>query len=169
MNTKKRFLFVPALVIAACFLFCPAAMAGKDIIDPEVLAAFQQQGGELSRDMRDLEGLLPRMKNKKASGVSTQKELSEFRALRKSIISSQPAIFARLHDMEQSLIAHGADSVFLERHRKMTKEMKDRFAGLAGQLNRENLDDLAEKGIRSIMKGQRKPGAGKSVIAVEFK
>ena len=169
MGIKGRTAFFLSLIILYLVLPCRTVWAKNEIVSLDVYGQVQALGAELSRDTQGLDGLLSHIKHKKGMASLTKAELAEFRALRKSITGRQREVLDRLHDMEQSLIAHNADLVFLERHRKMTEDMKERFADLSDRLNREDLDDLAENGIRSIMKGKRKPESKKDISPTKLR
>jgi len=169
MCIKSRTVFFLSLIILCLALPCRTVLADGELVSPDVYSRFQALGAELSRDTQGLDGLLSHIKHKKGMALLTKAELAEFRSLRKSITGRQREVLDRLHDMEQSLIAHNADPLFLERHRKMAEDMKERFADLSDKLNREDMDVLAEKGIRSIMKGQRKPETKKDIPAKKLR
>ncbi|MBN2109349.1 MAG: transglutaminase domain-containing protein, partial [Deltaproteobacteria bacterium] len=155
MITKSQMVFLLAFAIGVCALCTRPAQAGNDIIAPEVFSRFQQQGGEFSRDMRNLEAVLSRIRHKKKSGGSLQAERAEFRALRSSAKAAQKAFMKKLAQMEDSLVDNGAEPLFIERHRALVQKFQEKFSELAERLDREDMDDLTENGLRFTWKNSR--------------
>jgi hypothetical protein len=140
-----------SLILSFFFIFCICSArtinAEDTPISQKLFSQFQTLGSELTLDIQETENLLNRIKQAHDAGRQVQGELAEFRRLRSSIIVAYRALFAKLDEMEQELIDNGADSMFIERHRKMSEGLKEKLLWLSARLSREDIDDLATRGL----------------------
>jgi len=143
---KKLFLLTGAFLSMSLF-FAPATGAAG-LFNPGTYERFEQLGKELSTHMQQLDRQLEDMQTRRSENARAAflKNASRF-------AGRTGELNRMLKQMEQELLANGADDVFVERHRAQAAALQKRFATITESIRQGDVDDIIE---RDLLSGRKK-------------